>query len=280
MAAPTVAVVDRDGDLRQQVEQVHQRDGRDDGGRQAGQPGRVPRRVRRRPGHRPPPRGAEDGGVGGKQAAAEPREASEQPLRAGRRALERKARRAAHRRQRAAAAARAGPAPSLGGREHGNRAALHERHEQRAAEQHHDHGDEECGERQRDGPAAPPPRPAPRGAGPARNSSRGSRPEVSTTSAAPPTAGTASSAVNTASATNCTRTTCQFAAVMRAPRFSASLRRGDERHQSGTRPLYHPGSVGSITGIIRARHILPDLQGSPRCGLSARGSACKNEQTT
>jgi hypothetical protein len=77
--------------------------------------------------------------------------------------------------------------------------------------------------------------------------SPGASPDVSTTSMAPPATGTARSAVKMASATNCTITTCQFAAVINAPRFSASF--GD-----AVRAI---GGDSTIPPAFRAQRLVP-----------------------
>ncbi len=56
-----------------------------------------------------------------------------------------------------------------------------------------------------------------------RSRSNGSPPTTSATSTTPPTIGTASSVLNSVSATNCTRTIGQLAAVTSAPRFNANF---------------------------------------------------------
>jgi hypothetical protein len=59
------------------------------------------------------------------------------------------------------------------------------------------------------------------------SNSLGSPPINSTARNTPPTIGTASSVLNNASATNWMTTTCQLAAVMRAPRLRESFRDRD-----------------------------------------------------
>ncbi len=69
--------------------------------------------------------------------------------------------------------------------------------------------------------------------------------------------------VKMASATNCTTTTCQFAAAIRAPRFSASFGDGDARHCGGTGPLYHPGFAACAL-VPRVDRRLPQCARSRR----------------
>ena len=115
---------------------------------------------------------------------------------------------------------------AIAGQQHGDAAGLDREHQDRAA------GQDDARARRRTR-RAPPAAPAAR-----RPSSRwsasdhqgaagrtGCRRRPSATRTSPPTIGTATSVLNSVSATNWTSTTCQFAAVTRAPRFRESFSR-------------------------------------------------------
>ena len=77
--------------------------------------------------------------------------------------------------------------------------------------------------------------------------------------------------MKTESATNCTTTTCQFAAAIRAPRFSAMLRRRDARHRRKDRVTISPGFRG--LGLCARRCGAPRMCSVPTHDLSSRRSA-------
>ena len=145
-----VAVVDRDRDLGEEIQQVHDRHRAGDRGGERGDARRLPRRAWRSDADERAQGGGEHGDVGDKQRPAQPREAAEQALRTGGGALERKAvgapdgrspqRRLLHR-----------TGLALGVDQHGDGPAFDERHQQRSAEQDQQHRDQERPERDRMG---------------------------------------------------------------------------------------------------------------------------------